>query len=137
MSLQDIKSYYELELNDEKLKIEFDFNSIGVVEMITCKGIFKIKELIEAGNLGTLDILNIFCAGLTKHHKEETIQKIREFLQKNIYLFPALTNHLTFPLFRPLYPPEVYNEVFSKVKNESNVEVKEEAKKSQKKHPKQ
>ena len=112
MGLLDIKDFYEFKIDDIDLKIEFDFESIGMVELTTGKNIYKVYELLDSANISTLDLLNTFCAGLTKNHNDETLQAIRKTIQGKMYLLPEVKKATQISIMKPLLKPETYYEIY-------------------------
>jgi hypothetical protein len=126
--LEDIKlEPITIDFEGLELQLEFDNSSIAFIEQQTGKGIFKIQALILANDITLQDSIEVFCAGIAKHHDIEVIKKVRESLQKKPYLISLHNKSVTNAFMKPLFPPEIYIKIAGEKKHEKKPKVQTES----------
>lgn len=99
-------------INGKEYKAEFDFKSYAILETLTGKGFFKLFDLLMVQNNLTLnDSIEIICCAFIKHHTEEEVTSIREYLIKNLYLIKELNEKVIMAFVLPCLPPEILTTV--------------------------
>ena len=111
-----MKNLYNISCNvtvDEKIyQLEFDNRAYASVESLLDKGTFKVfQSFVLENNLKLEDCLNVFCAGLIKHHSAEEIEEVKKKLDENPAILHKNLYSLQFAFAKPLILPEIAKEV--------------------------
>ena len=102
----------EIEINGKKYKAEYDFNGYAVLETLTGKGFYKLYNLLMVQNNLTLnDSVEIVCCSLLKHHTENEIKEVRDYLQKNIHVIQDLNVAVIGAFIAPMLDPEIVENI--------------------------
>ena len=107
--IQDILNTPEkLVVNGKDYFIEYNHNSIGIIEISTNKSIYNIYELIMVkNNLPFLDTIELVCGGLLKHHTSREIEEVREYMLKTPSFWQTNNDAILTAFAKMMMPPEV------------------------------
>lgn len=118
MSIEDILTLPEtFTVDGKEYKAEFDCRSYGILEALTGKSIYKLQELMCDNNLFMTDTIELICASLIKHHKEDEIDVLRKNIKSNLSLINEVRLSVVQAFFKGIAPPEIFEEV-KKAQNE-------------------
>lgn len=112
MNIVDILTLPETFIvNDKEYKAEFDCKSYGILEAITGKSIYKIQDLICENNLFMTDSIEVICASLIKHHTDDEINQLREYIKNHLSIISEINFIIVQAFFKGIAPPEIFAEV--------------------------
>ncbi len=92
-------------------ELEFDNRAYATVENLIDKGTFKIfQSFVLDNNLKLDECLQIFYAGLIKHHSSDEIEEVKKKLEENPAILHKNLYSLQFAFAKPLIMPDVAKE---------------------------
>ena len=133
--IDDIMSLPEIvKIDGKEYKIEYTCKSYGILEAMTGKSTFEIKDLLFDGKLGIMDCIEVICAGLTNNHTDSEITTVRDFIKDNLYVLQEVNMEVMKAFIKPLLPPEIYQKLLEAKKEltkiiESGDKIKKKSKK--------
>lgn len=133
--IDDILSLPEVATIDGKeYKIEYTCKAYGILEAMTGKSTFKIRNLMLDGELGIIDSIEVICAGLNKNHTDEEVKNVRKYVENNLHIISEINMEVVKAFIKPLMPPEVYNKLIEAKKEvhkilEAGDEIKKKTRK--------
>jgi hypothetical protein len=121
-NLEDIKPKpVTINIDEQELLLHFDYEAVSILEDKTDKGIFYIQQLVFENKLKMTDFIELFAAGLNKHHDEKTIQDVKYKLKNHQYLVNKYSANVLEAFMKAFVPPESYE---AKAENPENDEKK-------------
>ena len=132
--IEDILTLPEIATIDGKeYKFEYDCKAYAIMETMTGKSTFEIKDLMLDNKLGITDSIEVICAGLLRNHTDDEVKMVRTFITENLYVINSINMAVVNAFIKPLTPPEIYEKLVE-AKNKITKAVKEV--KKNKKSPK-
>lgn len=107
--LEDLfNSTQTMEVNGKVFSLEYNHKSYAVLETLTGKGLFKLKDLfINQNNLSFQDSIEIVCCACLKNHTEKEVTELRDYLTDNLGVISSLSQPVLYAFIKPLLPPEI------------------------------
>ena len=110
--IEDVLSLPEIAtINGKEYKFEYTCKAYGIIEAITKKSTFEIRDLMLDNRLGIIDSIEVICAGLDKNHTPAEILDVRKYIQDHLHIITEINMAVTQAFFKPLLPPEVFNKL--------------------------
>ena len=133
--IDDILTLPEIATIDGKeYKFKYTCKSYGILEQMTKKSTFEIRDLMLDGRLGIIDSIEVICAGLIDNHSEAEINTVRKYIQDNLHIISDINMAVIQAFIKPLMPPEIYKKLIEAKKELKNiVESGDKLKKKRKK----
>lgn len=115
----------KVKIDDKTYSMEYDHKSYAVLESLTGKGIFKIKDLfLSENNLTIEESINLVCCACMKHHNSDEIELLRQYLLSNLGVLSVISEPVLLAFLRPLMPPEILEKFQAELKNEPSSKKK-------------
>lgn len=103
--LFDIKSNIkEITLNGRKIALEYDYRAYAMIEEITQKSIYEIKDDFFEGKISMKNHVIVLFCGFLRHNSDFSINEIKNHPNIGHFLNETLPEMLE-AFFTPLLPP--------------------------------
>ena len=132
--IDDILTLPEIATIDGKeYKLKYTCRSYGILEQMTGKSTFEIRDLMLDNRLGILDSIEVICAGLVDNHTDAEIKTVRQYIQDNLHIISDINMAVVQAFIKPIMPPEVYQKLVEAKKEIKHLVESKEIKKKRKK----
>lgn len=108
-------------INNKEYSLEYNHKSYAVLESVTGKGLFKLKDLfVNQNNLTFEDSIEIICCACLIHHKTDEIELLRKYLRENLGIFSLISQPVLYAFLSPLMPPEIMEKFQDELKENTS-----------------
>lgn len=122
-------STQKVEINNKSYSLEYDHKSYAMLEILTGKGLFRIKEMfLNSNNLSFQDSIEMICCACLKHHSEKEISELRDYLLDNLGVISTLSQCVLCAFIKPLMPPDVMQKFQDDLKKKTSKKKKKSKK---------
>lgn len=102
-------------IEEKAYELEFDNRAYAMVENLLDKGTFKVfQSFVLDNNLKLDECLQVFYAGLVKHHTSAEIEEVKKKCEENPAILHKNLYSLQFAFAKPLILPDVAQQALKK-----------------------